>query len=69
MCETVVVCRTDRSFVEMFSVGYPAFDARDFRADKRGSSFEICGTMQCPYLELPVMVVEGDIPSTDLPGI
>ncbi len=59
MCETVVVCRTDRRFVEMFSVEHPAFDARDFRADERGFSFEICGAMQCPYLELPVMVVKG----------
>ena len=58
MCETVVVCRTDRRFVEMFSVEHPAFDARDFRADERGFGFEICGAMPCPYLELSVMVVK-----------
>ena len=58
MCEAVVVCRPDRHFVEMFSVEHPAFDARDFRARERGFSFEICGAMQRPYVELAVMVVK-----------
>ncbi len=59
MCETVVVRRTDRRFVKMFSVENSAFDARDLRADERAFSFEICRAMQCPYLELSVMVLKG----------
>lgn len=58
MREAVVVSRADRRFEEMFSIECPAFDARDFRADERDFSSKICGAMQCPYIELPVMVVK-----------
>ena len=50
--------RTKRRFVEIFSVEHPAFNARDFRANERGSGCEICGTMQRPYPELAVMVAQ-----------
>ena len=56
--EAVFVCGADRRFIKMLGVEHPAFDARDFRSDQRGFGFEICGAMQCPYLELSVMVVK-----------
>src|SRR5437588_3494039 len=58
MCEIAVVRRTNRRFIIMFSVDLPAFDARDLRVSERGLGFEVCGAMQRPNIELPVMVVK-----------
>src|SRR3954451_2888589 len=56
--ETVLVCRTYRRFVEMFGVQHPIFDARDLSTDQRGSGFKIRRTVQRPYVELLVMLLE-----------
>ena len=58
--KAVCVCGADRGFVEMFGVECPPFDARDLCFNERRFRFEICGAMQCPYLELSVMVVQSD---------
>src|SRR5580692_8729670 len=59
--ETVVIRRTDRRFVGMFSVEHLVFDARDFSADERGFGLEICGAMPRPYFELPMVVVQSGV--------
>src|SRR4051794_10392953 len=56
--ETVLVCRTYRRFVEMFGVQHAIFDARDLSTDQRGSGFKIRRTVQRPYFELLVMLLE-----------
>ena len=55
----VRVRRPDRRFVELLRVENSALDSRDFRADQRGSIFEVCRAMLGPYLELPVVVDQG----------
>ena len=57
--KTVCLSRPDRRFVELFRVENSALDSRNFRADQRGSIFEVCRAMLGPYLELLMVVDQG----------
>src|SRR5580698_2861470 len=57
--KTVRPCRSDGIFIEVFGFERPAFSARDFGMDQRGTVFEICWAMLCPHFELPGVICQG----------
>src|SRR5580704_8841604 len=57
--KTVRPCRSDGIFIEVFGFERPAFSARDFGMDQRGTVFEICWAMLSPHFELPGVSCQG----------
>ena len=58
MNEAVIARRADGLFVKPLGLDLVALQARNLRADQRGSVLEVFRTVLGPYLKLPVMRVE-----------
>src|SRR4051794_21398801 len=58
MSETVLVGRADCHFVKPLCVYNPALDACDFCLHECSFSLKVRGTMERPYLELSMMVIQ-----------